>query len=207
MSTSTSICTIKFAIHKGYIQQIMFCDTFRCACFLIYFSREVQKRTMFRSSSSRFSVAPVTCSQEKEKLAKFANGSLLGNDSRIFVQHHGPYPLSRMRPSSSASSHSLFLFVSSSLSFRPFLFFKVLPSRDAGIYLIPSLSTSSFLESLVLPLLLYTLDFVCISYFFSFEYHLGFCNNNISPTPITVSLYIRFSRIFLFFVISISFIS
>jgi len=167
----------------------MFCDTFQCACFLIYFSREV-RRTIFRSSSSCFSVAPcnATCSQEKEKLAKFANGSLLGNDSRIFVQHHGPYPLSRIRPSSFASSHSRFLFVSSSLSFRPFLFFKVLPSQDAGIYLIPSLSTLSFLESLVLPLLLCTLDFVCILYFFSFEYHLGFCNNNISSPPI-VSLY------------------
>lgn len=63
-------------------------------------------------------------SREKEKPAKFANGSLLGSDSRIFVEHHGAYPLSRMRLSFSRPSFS------SSLSFRPFLFFKVLPSRD-----------------------------------------------------------------------------
>lgn len=71
------------------------------------------KSATFRSSSSLLSVVPTTqfAGQEKEKPAKFANGSLLENDSGIFVQHHGAYPLSGIRLSPSASSHSVFLLV------------------------------------------------------------------------------------------------
>lgn len=81
-----------------------------CTCFLVYFSWEVRDISFLFFVSLR-RARNAARSQEKEKPAKFANGSLLGNDSRIFVQHHGAYPLSRMRPSSSASSHSLFLLV------------------------------------------------------------------------------------------------
>lgn len=122
-------------------------------------------------------------SQEKEKPAKFANGSLLGNDSRIFVQHHGAYPLSRMRPSSSTPSHALFLF--SSLSFRPFLFFKVLPSRDAGVlhpFTFYFALSRVFDASPSCHVALYFRFRVCILDFLSFTYHLSFCNNNV-PTP------------------------
>lgn len=59
-------------------------------------------------------------SREKEKPAKFANGSLLGNDSRIFVEHHGAYPLSRMRLSFSPVPLSPRRFPSAHFSFSKF---------------------------------------------------------------------------------------
>lgn len=77
------------------------------ACFLAYFSREVRDVSFLFFASLR-RTRNAARNQEKEKPAKFANGSLLGNDSRIFVQHHGAYPLTRMRLSSSAP---LFLLV------------------------------------------------------------------------------------------------
>lgn len=55
---------------------------------------------MFRSSSVRRFVAfahTPGAVEKREKPAEFANGSLLGNDSRIFVQHPAAYPLSRTR--------------------------------------------------------------------------------------------------------------
>lgn len=151
----------------------------------MYFSWEVRDISFLFFVSLR-RARNAARSQEKEKPAKFANGSLLGNDSRIFVQHHGAYPLSRMRPSPSSSS---------SLSFRPFLFFKVLPSRDAGV-LHPF--TFYFALSQVFgaspPVVtLCTLDFL------SFTYHLDFCNNNVPPTSsIIVFLYTRLFLVFLF---------
>lgn len=66
---------------------------------------------LLRLSSSHPQRSSQLAAREKEKPAKFANGSFLGNDSRIFVQHHRAYPLTRMRLSSSAFSHSLFLLV------------------------------------------------------------------------------------------------
>lgn len=89
-------------------------------------------------------------SQVKEKPAKFANGSLLGNDSRIFVQHHDAYPLSRMR---------LLLFSLLALRLPPRRFpsahfsFSKFYRPETPVYFIPSLSTLPFLGSLVLPLL------------------------------------------------------
>lgn len=141
-------------------------------------------------------------SQEK-KPAKFANGSLLGNDSRIFVQHHGAYPLTRMRlslpqlPRRFPSAHFSF-----SKFYRP----------EMPAYFIPSLSTLPFLRSLILPppaMTLCTLNFVCVLYFLSFTYHLDFCNNNhLVPPRLSCFPYTRLSRFFFrFYVISISFIS
>lgn len=95
------------------------------------------KSAMFRSSSLLFVAARI---QEKEKPAKFANGSLLENDSRIFAQHHGAYPLSRMRPSSSASSHSLFPLV----AFLPSI--SLFPSST-----VPRRQRTSFLHFLLCP--------------------------------------------------------
>lgn len=139
-------------------------------------------------------------SQEKEKPAKFANGSLLGNDSRIFVRHHGGYPLTRCvflpQPPRIPSS-------SLSLSFRPFLFFKVLPSRDAGV-LHPFtfyFALSPVFDTSPAAMTLCTLNFVCVLYFLSFTYHLDFCNNNVPPRS-SCFLYTRLSRFFFVFMLS-----
>lgn len=108
------------------------------------------------------------CDREKEKSVEFANGSLLRSDSRIFVQHPGVFPLFRTR-------FSRFLLPlpplsSSHRSFRSFLFFKVLLSRDTGVLHPPHFLLCSFL---VLSLAVSPLD---ASYFlfrilnFSFPY-------------------------------------
>lgn len=92
-------------------------------------------------------------SREKEKPAKFANGSLLGNDSRIFVEHHGarirfpecvspsPVPLSPRRFPSAHFSFSKFYRpetpgVLSSLHFLlcPFSDLWRFPSRHDALY-------------------------------------------------------------------------
>lgn len=118
------------------------------------------RSAMFQASLPR--ACNAVRSREKEKPAKFANGSLLGNDSRIFVQYHGSYPLSRMRPprTPSTSPHSL-----------PFQ-----SSAETPVYFIPSLSTLPFLGHplVLLPLAttLCTLEFVCILHFpFRHVYH------------------------------------
>lgn len=67
--------------------------------------------------------------REEEKPMEFANGSLLGNDSRIFVRHPNAYPLSRTR-----ASHPLpprLLTRSPAAHFLPV--FKVLSSPDTGV--------------------------------------------------------------------------
>lgn len=165
------------------------------------------KSATFRASFSLLSVVPVTqlAAKKRRSPAKFANGSLLGNDSRIFVQHHGAYPLSRMRP-----------------FFLSLLTFPVSPRRFPSAHFsfskfhgVPRRRRTSSLHFLLCPfsgcfphphlppaVTLCTLDFVCTLDFLPFTYHLGFCNNNVPTTSIIVFLYIRtFFRFFCFYAI------
>lgn len=139
-------------------------------------------------------------SQEKEKPAKFANGSLLGNDSRIFAQHYSAYPLSRMRPFSSNSSYSFFLLVVALLPPISLFQSSTVPRRPGVLYPFTFYFALSRIFGASLPaMMLCTLDFVCILDFPSLTYYLGFCDNNVTTTPITVSLYTRLCQFFFFF--------
>lgn len=96
---------------------------------LLHISCEKSADATFRFSYPF--LARASRDREKEKSVEFANGSLLGNDSRNFVQHPGAYPLPRTRSSRFLTPPSSLS--SSRRSFRPFLFSKVLLSRDTGV--------------------------------------------------------------------------
>lgn len=80
--------------------------TYRCArACPLYIPRGKFTDVTFRSSypSLRRASRIHHAVEKREKPAEFANGSLLGNDSRIFVQHPVAYPLSRGRAATLAS--------------------------------------------------------------------------------------------------------
>lgn len=143
-------------------------------------------------------------SREKEKPAKFANGSLLGNDSRIFV---GASRRVSAFPNASLLLPSLFLPVA---FLPPISLFQSFTVPRHPVYYHPFtfyFALSRIFGASPLATTLCTLDFVCILDFLSFTYHLGFCNNNASTIPIAVSLYTQFSSFclcsfFFFFTLS-----
>jgi len=138
-----------------------------------YSSRRVRRRDvpLLLLASHRGNIA--TRHREKKKLAEFANGSLLGNDSRIFVQHLGANPLSRTHPPLALSPSLLpliSLFQSSSIPKTP-------------AYFIPSLSTPLFLRSVSFVLRLPPPRRFVFSYpYFRFPllHRPDFCSNNVS---------------------------